>query len=46
MSIIHRITNTVRSKSRTHVCRFCRLSFEKQRTNCPACGCNTIEPDR
>jgi rubrerythrin len=43
MSIFQRLTGTV-SKP-TYVCRFCRLSFEKERANCPACGCDEISAD-
>jgi rRNA maturation endonuclease Nob1 len=25
-----------------YVCQFCRQSFEQQRRNCPACGCEEI----
>jgi len=42
MSLIDRLTSLDRSSS--YVCQFCRQSFERERTNCPACGCEEIAP--
>jgi len=43
MPLLQRLTTTVGSP--TYVCQFCRLSFEQERSNCPACGCAEITAD-
>ncbi|WP_262179180.1 hypothetical protein [Haloarcula laminariae] len=45
MPVLERLTNTL-GRSKSYVCRFCRLTFDRERRNCPACGCGPIEPDR
>jgi len=42
MSIVQRLTTLVTDTR--YVCQFCRQSFERERTNCPACGCEEIAP--
>jgi len=46
MPVFERLTDVLESRTQSYVCRFCRLTFERERRNCPACGCGTIEPDR
>jgi rubrerythrin len=44
MSVLDRLTNALASRTESYVCRFCRLTFERERRNCPACGCDEITP--
>ncbi|MBX0286760.1 hypothetical protein [Haloarcula salinisoli] len=46
MPVLKRLTDALGGRNESYVCRFCRLTFERERRNCPACGCGTIEPDR
>ena len=43
MSVLTSLRNAVRPDRETYVCRFCNLSFDRQLTNCPACGCSEVE---
>jgi len=44
MALIDRLTDAFGGRSESYSCRFCRLTFERERPNCPACGCDEIAP--
>ena len=44
--MLKQLTEAFIGRSESYSCRFCRLTFERERRNCPACGCDEIAPDR
>ncbi|MFC7018440.1 MULTISPECIES: hypothetical protein [Haloarcula] len=43
MPVLSALKTVVGHSRSTYVCRFCNHSFERELSNCPACGCGHVE---